>query len=286
MKTCFITAGDINFASSRMRAYWVAEEMENADVITLEDVVSDPDGISGYDVCIWQKTIDINLIKSLPKTLHYWDVCDPSWWFQPEYCRQVLEYTSGVVCSNDALADDFKEWSGLDNVHAIPDRLKLSHFHKRRQHVDTDHIRFIWFGYSMNRIALWGAVANLQRLKANGHKFTLTIMDDRPDAPVNFDFPVRHVKWSLENEVDILAAHDVALLPPYPGAWGRVKSDNKSMASIVCGLPASSGVLYKRLEACVTSHEERQRMVDDYADDIEEIFNVRESAHEWEVLLS
>lgn len=289
MRVCFITAGDINFASSRMRAYWVAEEMKDASV----SIINQQEIPSDVDACIWQKAVNMQYIEHNSDKRHYWDVCDPVWWFQPEYCQQVLEHIDGVVCSNEALADDFCEWSGWDKgrglskpkrVDVIPDRLKLSHFHKQRQHEDTDPVRFIWFGYSMNRIALWGAVANLQRLKANGYNFTLTIMDDRPDAPVSFDFPVRHVKWTLEQEVDILAAHDIALLPPYPGPWGKVKSDNKTKTAKMCGLPSISGCDYKEMESHMSIERRIAGGFIDMTDHL--LYDVDYSAFEWKVLLS
>ena len=111
-------------------------------------------------------------------------------------------------------------------------------------------MRFIWYGLAVNRVALFYGLVNLERLAANGHKIELTIMDDRPDQSwrVTDYFPIAHVQWRLEQENEIIANHDVAFLPPYPGPWGKVKSNNKTLTAWACGLPALSTHEYNDYE--------------------------------------
>lgn len=287
MNICFITAGPIEWASSRMRAYWVAEALRErgheVEVIQYPNNLTNPDN----DIYIWQKVANVEAIKVLKPTgtRHYWDVCDPSWWWQPDECREIAKYMTAVVASSQALADDFNEWYGGKLAVCIPDRLKLSHFHTQRQHRDVSPVCFIWFGIAANRVALWGARANLERLVANGHKIELTIFDDRPDVRFHFSdaFPIYHVQWSLEKEVEVLAAHDVALLPPYPGPWGEVKSNNKAMTALACGLPVMAGLSYENAVSLVTDKRSRQESGDIW---IKSTADVIQSAIEWEALLS
>lgn len=290
MNICFVTAGPIEWASSRMRAFWVAEALRERghEVEVIEFGKATLNGLGVRDAYVWQKTVNVEHIKYLGGR-HYWDVCDPSWWWQPNECREIARHMTGVVCSSKALEEDFIEWARQHEtrdrrrVHTIPDRLKLSHFHTQRQHSDVSPVRLIWFGVAANRVALWGARANLERLVANGYKIELTIFDDRPDVRFNFSdaFPIYHVLWSLEKEVEVLAAHDVALLPPYPGPWGGVKSNNKMLTAWACGLPVSFGE-YSILAYLMESSQRREgakplRAVREH--------NVAQSAIEWEALL-
>lgn len=291
MNICFITAGPIEWASSRMRAYWVAEALrERGHQVFVETLQSvEADGALLTDVLIWQKTVSLEIVKFHQKRgkgqRHYWDVCDPAWWWQPDECREIARHMAGVVASSQALADDFNEWYGQDKAVCIPDRLKLSHFHTQRQHRNVSPVRLIWFGIAANRVALWGARANLERLVANGHKIELTIFDDRPDVRFAFSdaFPIYHVQWSLDKEVEVLAAHDVALLPPYPGPWGRVKSNNKTITAYMCGIPYTSAFDYLDLEKMVSDEDYRQWESENC---VKGVVNVAQSAIEWEALLS
>lgn len=298
MNICFITAGPIEWASSRMRAHWVAEALDERGhdcyIYRASDKI--PGDPEMFDAFIWQKTVNLELIRKLPDARHYWDVCDPSWWWQPNECREIAQHMTGVVASSEALADDFNEWANGINirgmyrwpdVHTIPDRLKLSHFHTQRQHGDVSPVRLIWFGIAANRVALWGAKANLERLVANGHKIELTVFDERPDIPFRFSdaFPIYHVKWSLSKEVEVLASHDIALLPPYPGAWGEVKSDNKAITAGGCGLPVTAGMEYAAMEYLATSPQTRKNTGNRFRRMANER-DVAQSAAEWEALLS
>jgi hypothetical protein len=267
--------------------------MEDSEVIQYHDFVDTQGVIIKADAYIWQKYVNVGLVNQLDGR-HYWDVCDPSWWWQPNECREIAEGMTAVVASSAALADDFNNWYGQNKAVTIPDGLKLSHFHTQRQHADVSPVRFIWFGLAANRIALYGAMANLTRLVANGHKIELTIMDDRPDIRfevVGNHFPVYHVKWELDREVEILSSHDIALLPPYPGPWGEVKSNNKQLTAWACGLPAHTDEVresysnYSRMGRRVSNFRERQDIADSVAKAVKR-FQVKDSAAAWLELIA
>ncbi len=260
MKVCFIAAGPIAWASSRMRAFWVAEEMPDAEVILSSDVMAGRP-VPLADVYIFQKSIRCQMVEKLKYrgASAWWDVCDPSWWWEPNESLRIADLVDGVVASNEVLARDFTEHHGRE-CHTIPDRLKLAHFDKQRQHADVSPVRFIWYGIVPNRVSLPGALVNLERLTANGHEIELTIMDQQPERHLSYmqhKFPVTYVRWSLEREVEIISRHDIALLPPYPGPWGRVKSNNKELTAWACGLPVDDGQSYRELEEMVQSWQLR-----------------------------
>ena len=96
MRVVFVAAGPIEWGSSRMRCYWVAPYMKDATVVQY----GKGELPLGADVYIWQKQADIGVIDSLYNALHYWDVCDPMWWFSPDECVGIARRMDGVVASN------------------------------------------------------------------------------------------------------------------------------------------------------------------------------------------
>ena len=172
-------------------------------------------------------------------------------------------------------ADDMMKWYGMEKkVYVVPDRIELDHFPLKRRHQHQDITRFIWYGMAQNRSALFAAVATLDRLWLNGVKFSITILDDHPEIrwTVGQQFPTYHAKWTLDNENAILADHDIALLPPYPGPWGKLKSNNRQLTAWACGLPVTDAMDYYQTYELATRAEKRrnaaqtgyQRLLADY----------------------
>lgn len=285
MKTLFIAAGPETWGSSRLRCYWPARVM-NAEVVPFGDAANRPPDPQ-VEAVIWQKNLELALFSRFPNARHYYDACDPTWWWQPDLVRGWLRSLAGVVCSSSALAADFSEWSGQPAV-CIPDRLDLRHYGRVKRHQPAAPVRCLWYGVAFNRIALFGALANLERLAANGHKLALTVCDDRPEELLDVTdmFPVYHTRWRLDAEVDTLLAHDIALLPPYPGPWGRVKSNNKALSAWAAGLPVATGECYGELEALVTRSENRNRAGALGRAEVETNWRVEQSAAEWEQMLN
>jgi len=286
----FITPGPVEqWASSRLRCTWVAKYIENSYVIDGTQIHNT--GIPKSKVYVWEKIGNPETMRLQREAgaLVFWDLCDPVWWFSTNDCREIVNNVSGVVLSNHDLRADFDQWI-LDNnisvmTECIPDRLLLQHYNKQKIHTlqHTTPVRFIWYGSAQNRVALFGAVAPLERLVADGFDIQLTIMDDRPD--VRWDFtdklPVYYTGWSLQHEVDIISSHDIALLPSYPGPWGAVKSNNKRLTAWACGLPATDGADYKYMFRLVDDPKERMLEARHGLTILQNEFDVKKSAIEW-----
>lgn len=283
-RVCFITSGPIEWASARMRAHWVARYMRDAVVVQANAEHIYPEA-RAY---VWQKVAHRETIQAQIKAgaRVWWDVCDPSWWMEPRQCREIDDLVHGVVASSHALAEDYTVWSKWNRAVCIPDRLELAHFDCARIHGEHSPVRLIWYGLGANRLALWNCLINLERLVANGHKIELTVMDERPEDAVSAPtYPVYSMRWILEHEVEAIAAHDIALLPPYPGPWGRVKSNNKTLTAWACGVPATTGEDYASLEGLVMSHELRAALGRAGQNEVRTNWTVDKSAAEWEALL-
>jgi hypothetical protein len=285
MKVAFLTNGPIEWASARYRGFWIAECRDDWQAYELEKIRQVPDA----DAYVFAKVISLELVEMLKDEGKqvWWDLCDPMHWFDPDAARAMVALADGVVCSNQGLADDFSNWSGV-KAHTIPDRLKLSHYDKQRQHQDGGPVRFIWFGSAQNRPALAEGYVILGRLKANGYKVELTIMDNRPGLSLEYgpDCPVYFIEWNMRTEVEAIAAHDIALLPDYPGPWGTVKSTNKVLSAWACGVPEITDCRWHQgIIKLVESSSIRQFAGKSGRELVEAQHTVDKSADEWEALL-
>lgn len=289
MSVLFVAAGDKTFGSSRMRAWWVAERM-GAQAVKWDGGGAMPIA----DTYIFQKTLNGQLAADLRKMGKrvWWDVCDPSWWFQPQECADIVRHIDGVVASNEPLLKDFLRWVQdvpIDHeiqAHVIGDRLDIGHFPKTRQHQRVQTVRLIWYGVAANRVSLHAAIPTLERLACNGQQFAVTIMDNEPNHPwrISERFDTYHLQWTLARENAVLSSHDIALLPPYPGKWGQIKSNNKTVTAWANGLPVTQGIEYYELEALMNWHTRREAGNNGRAT-VHEHYDVAQSAAEWEALL-
>lgn len=285
----FIAAGGIEWGSSRMRAWWPARFIPDAQVVTWEESAGGQ-RLPPAPVYVFQKYADPATVMCLRAggARVFWDVCDPAWWFDPAGARELAAAVDGVVASNKALAADFTEWSGRPCA-VIPDRLLLEHYNHRAEHGGGSPVRLIWYGMAQNRMALYAAAANLLRLAADGYRIALTICDNAPEqhmVDIEGAFPIFYTRWSLQREAETLAAHDVALLPPYPGPWGQVKSDNRKASAWATGLPTVNGVDYELLTEFVTDVELRCRLGSAGLNTARRSYDVAQSAADWQALVA
>lgn len=296
----FVVPAGIEWASSRFRAYWPAMYMDAAEVVTAKefDALVDTPGPAQFDAVVFVKQSIVGRGEQAARLLSegrqvWWDLCDPLHWTSPSTVLPYMEHVTGVTCSNEGLADDLHRWleDGYEDmpVHTIPDRLHLPHYHTQRKHHGARPLRLIWYGLGANRVALHGAALTLNRYVAEEGQgsLTLTIMDDLPavDWSGLFACPVAHVRWSLEREVEVIAGHDVAVLPPYPGPWGTMKSNNKQLTAWACGLPTVTGHNYDGLLRMMASAEVRQREANGNWLCVERDYDVALSAREWQCLI-
>lgn len=287
MKVLFLVGGDRQIASARLRAWQLADQWSDAMV-----------KIYGREK--WADIpVDVLIVNKLCPVMSpelfanwrtegkriIWDCCDPVWWWRSKqeimaYLRQV----DAVVVSNHGLKEDFEE-EFQRPAEVILDRLPPQT--TQRQHQAVDRPVIVWFGYGQNRVpTLLGSLLALQRLTVEGIPYTLRIIDDGPPAwpglTENILQHVEFVKFDHERLHEELCRCDVALLPPYPGAWGAMKSNNKEFAAAWAGLPISDGDyhgLVRYLES-QTVREAEGALMREWA---QEHGDIRQSVKEWQV---
>jgi hypothetical protein len=292
MKIYFIVPGPSQWASTRLRARWISDHLPGSiGLWENQDIPMDGDAY----IFIKHMRLDVmETVKNRGGQIWY-DVCDPVHWFSPDRVKEGLPFMNGIVTSNDNLTDDFSHWLQMETdyknlqVRTIPDRLNFDHYKIQRKHMEVNPVRFIWFGASQNRTAMMGGIDMLRWLRARGINLSLTVFDDSPQVVWEIDdgnIPVYTLLWRLDNENQVIASHDIAILPPHPGRWGTIKSNNKTLTSLACGLPVTSGFDFERVYDLCQSPALRQQEIDNQAEGLRALYDVKISALEWAELLN
>lgn len=286
MKTVFIIHNPA-WASARLRAAWPAKYMEDARVMLQDDFIRERPRAENY-IFIKQALPDLfGELRTRSKCKLFLDWCDPGWWGSPDAVREIASLVDGIVTSNEPLSDDLRGEIGYSTpVYTIPDRIEPSCYLMRRTHQEVNPVQFIWFGAGQNRVSLF-SWAYLDKLAGHGCNISLTICDDQPEQIWSHEnFPIYHVRWSEHHENEIYTAHDIAFLPPYPGPWGRVKSNNKAVTATLCGLPVTDGNDWGHICRLAESAEYRTQTVAKQIVMYQEFMQPWKSAAEWEALLA
>ena len=275
MKILFVVPGPIQWATSRFRAYWIQPLIPDSEIVLYPELAQlSPDkmieALEPYDCVIWLKQCPVHVLKDKVRKgqKHFWDVTDPMWWFGPEWAREVATFVDGTIVSSPGLMENFNMWkpSKAKKAVCIDDHMNLDHYNVVREHASNDDapVKLIWFGLALNRFTLLGALPYLSRAHTNGRNITLTIFDDQPTNhwEAIADFTTMHVDFDPETEAEVLASHDIAILPKYPGPWGKCKSINKDLTAYAAGLPVLRGNNYLRLLRLIDDPSARQVLAD------------------------
>ena len=273
MKILFVVPGPIQWATSRFRAYWIQPHIPDSEIVLfseLAELAGDKlrEVLEPFDHVIWLKQCPIHALKDNVRDgqKHWWDATDPMWWFSPQWSKEIALFVDGTIVSSQGLGENFNVWkpSQAKLAKRIDDHMNLDHYNVIRKHSNDNEARLIWFGLNANRFTLLSATPFLSRVWANGWRFSLTIMDNAPanDWSGMFEFPVNHVAFDLETEAGILGSHDIAVLPDYPGPWGKCKSTNKKLTAYAAGLPVIVGDDYHRILKLIDMPDMRQQAGD------------------------
>lgn len=287
-KTIFIPSGPIEWASSRFRMHWVAKYSDDMEVLDFLEKGE----LEKADNIIWGKRVDYDYVKDHPNQRHFWDMCDPLWWYSPHSSVIIADTFDGFVFSTPGLREDWVQWSKTDRKksHVIPDRFDLTEFTGSHLFSSYDFPKkFVWYGIFQNRPSVVGHIDMLNRLVASGTAVTLTIMDDKPEIPLfqHTMFPVEYVKWDLGIEKKVIQSADFALCGRYPGPWGKLKSDNKATLAELLGVISITDYEYFYFSRLM---EKDSGYLQDMAKKaqrfVKEVYDVKLSASDWERVLN
>lgn len=285
-----LTQGPLAWASSRFRGAWLQEAAP--DLFRWYPPEKEL-ALSGYQVLVFQKRHsreDIALAKlAKEKGIKVVvDLTDPLWWFDPKSVGAMMQLADAVTVSSPGLETAVKESGLVTRVVHIPDRMLPSFHPTVAEHAPRLVTTLVWFGLATNRVALTGAMPVLAYVANTGHKFRLRIIDDQPTERVEVSgpFEVEHVPWALETIHAQLTACDVAVLPPYPGPWGALKSNNKEVTAWWCGLPVVDGYNPEELAELIGSANVRGKLGSDGRAQAEKAYDIKDSVRQWRDLLT
>ena len=298
----FIAFGDRRTASSRIRA-WQVVDAWGTGAHCLQWNGSMPD-CSSYDVVVVQKLhakYNHNWCETFISQLSelhrqgkclIWDLCDAIWWWRPEAeFRQFASSFDAIVVSNDGLQETLLEDLGYGST-LIRDRLPFQH--RIKQHGPMAVPRLVWYGYASNRaMNLNGVLFVLDRLLRNNVPFIFRVIDDgTPHTTKNpaLDACIEHVPWELATVEDLILECDIALVPPYPGLWGRVKETDhrrghKAATAAWLGLPVCDGEHYQYLKRLLIDWTFRAKEGQQQRQLASQDMEIHRSVVEWQALI-
>lgn len=296
MKVHFLTRASRERASSRIRAWQVVDAWNHPDVTCSQwKQLGDIERVEA-DVVVLQKmkpsfTGDkiLERLKQRTGCRIIWDMSDPEWCTRGDvFFQRVAAHVDEFVMSTKGLQGALEDDHGIKSV-VIEDRLPYTPHQK--VHTPTEVPCLVWFGMFPNRdVSIVTALQTFYRLNANDVTYTIKIIDDQPnvelpDADKHIRSLVTYTEWRLDTFERELLEGDVALLPPFPGEWGKMKSWNKQLTAAWAGLPTSDGQNYTVLKQLLTDFEYRQargRFARAWA---EREGNVLQSVQQWKDLL-
>jgi len=296
MTVQFLARWTRDIASSRIRAWHVVESWKHPAVACakLRDALQHLPGLRP-DVLVLQKPKMQILDRETLLTLRtqakrlVCDLCDPDWVLASDaYFRAFASHVDDFVVSNEGLRVGLEEDWGIKAT-VIEDRMPPPKAQK--QHGAVPMPTLVWYGQNGNReICLASAALSVTRLRVNRVPFRLRIIDngDGPQSEVRdlgLGDLIEYRAWSLPTfERDVLEC-DIALLPPHPGRWGTMKSNNKELTAAWLGLPAADGQDYEELRRLLTDADYRAAQGRAARSWAEADGDIAQSVEEWKDLL-
>lgn len=249
-----------------------------------------------YDVYVFQKWMDREPVR-IAKQLRvlgkqvWLDLADPLWWIEPEDFFRFLPHLNGIVVTTEAMqtaARDAIARAGQPAPHVavIPDRMPSEAFQAVRRHEQRAEPVCLWYGWFANRIALQAMQLSFYYALKSGRRCRVRIIDNGPGEGISMGFPVEYRPWRLETFQAELLDADVVLVPPYPGRWGVLKSNNRSVTAWCAGIPTDDGWQPERLAELLGDAGLRTRVGAELRREAERDYRVEQSIADWERLIS
>ena len=266
LRILFVTAGDKNKASSRVRAYWIAEELNvlghhctilpqyrRADLVELFT------SIPKHDVIVFQKTYGryhcwLQLFTRMLGKQTYVDIDDaPSIKNEKHTLRRVakmMRRATGVFAGSNSLVEYSTQYQS--DTHLIPSAIKLKNYPLKTTNDHSDQsICLGWIGngnyYADDLIKI--LTEPLSKLAAN-HSIGLKIVGvcgnrklhnafvDIPNLKVNC---IDQIDWGKPEVVaEQIHSFDIGLYPLLETRFNKFKCGFKALEYMACGLPVVS----------------------------------------------
>jgi len=196
------------------------------------------------DILIFQKvyTNQDYLFPVHFKGVKILDICDPDW-LMGTPIKQTVDAMDAITCPTKPLADFLRQLTDKPIV-VIPDRWDMSIIPKPKNHRNKAKT-IAWFGYRHNAETLKPALSLINDLNLK----LLVLADDNPLVwqwlhgeigdkfrDNNYEF----IKYEEETFYKNLQQADFCIFPPGDRPQDIYKSNNKTIKSILAGLPVAN----------------------------------------------
>lgn len=238
MKFSFITAGNEDTASSRIRAYSLHRELVRSGI----------DSTIGYNpeanVLVVQKRVNAQVLKQLIAAKEQgqfivYDVDDLgpalAFWIHPVYFRLVIRIADLVTTDTRGHLEYLKSRFDIPNLAIIPDAIDYypSGVECGGSPAESP-LRILWFG-SLGNIAMFEKYAEIITALPD----TQVVVASTGYEVYSSKYPaISFVTWTREGMKDILQSCHLSCLMHDGSDIGMSKSNNKMITSIAWGVPA------------------------------------------------
>lgn len=175
--------------------------------------------------------------KALKKPLIL-DVDDAVWHAKPygeAQMKHTAQWADQIVVGNNYLADWFGKFN--KNISVVPTALDTDIFYPSVNN-EKNFFTVGWTGTSGNFNYLYSLNNAIKRFFEYAKNARMLIVAD--EFPSGLDLPrdrLDYVKWSEDNEAELVKTMDVGLMPLEDSNWTRGKCSFKMLQYMACGLP-------------------------------------------------
>jgi hypothetical protein len=264
--------GSENTASSRIRAQWLVNYWDRAELFTVG---------RRYEAVIFQKAYWPEY-AALFDGVKILDICDPDFLDWKSAAMRMMDHCDAVTTPTVRLKEFIGRYTDRP-VHVVPDRLDLSTVDGLRKIHCGPARTAAWYGYGHNYPALDSMAGHLSPLG-----ITRLIVIAQQDKPYRLPdgctgIEVVNYAWSAETVNQHLLEADVVVNPRLSHGRWQYKSSNKTVNAWALGLPVAHSAAEL---AHFLSEEARREEGKRRYDEVRERFDVRQSVDELERVIS
>lgn len=189
-----------------------------------------------YDLVLFQREFfsSYYTLEGMTKRPRLLDVDDAIWLQKSgNFARKIANYSQGVICGNNFLADYFSKWN--KDIFIIPTGIDLS----RYQLSDVEKKpAVVWCGSSSNFKHLYHIEHALAKIFNSRKDVWLRIIANSiPDFKFINSRQIEFIKWSPENELKYLRDAIIGIMPLENSEWARGKCGFKMLTYMASVLP-------------------------------------------------